>query len=115
MNLVWTDLEVNGPDRDYRLLQHPTIVPLVTVLTVLSIESIEQSEMWQKTGKWWVFLSVPSTLILIIALVLEIDTMLKNTNRTLRLFLQWAERDIGEEQELRNRHQYMEVPGSHGR
>jgi hypothetical protein len=36
------------------LLQHPLMVPFLTIGTVLSIEAIKQSEIW-KTPRWWIF------------------------------------------------------------
>jgi hypothetical protein len=43
------------PEPDFRLLQHPSMVPLLTIGTVLSIEAIKQSDIWQKTSYWWIF------------------------------------------------------------
>jgi hypothetical protein len=43
------------PEPGYRLLQHPTIVPILTICTVLSIESIKQSALWQRTSYWWLY------------------------------------------------------------
>jgi hypothetical protein len=47
-------LVAENPAPNPRLLQHPLMVPILTITTVLAIEAVKQSAIWQKSRYWWV-------------------------------------------------------------
>ncbi len=41
-----------------RFLQHPILVPLLTIGTLLTIDAIKTSDIWLETSQWWLFFSL---------------------------------------------------------
>jgi hypothetical protein len=101
------------PAPDSRLLQHPTMVPILTIGTVLTIEAIKQSETW-KTSEWWLFFVGLIPLGIVIALLLSVSQTPTQLSRTRQQFLQWAELDIEDEQFLRTQRLRTQAHGPHG-
>ena len=101
------------PAPDSRLLQHPIMVPFLTIGTVLTIEAIKQSETW-KTPQRWLFFVGLITLVSVIALVFGVCQNPKELSRTRQQFLQWAELDIEDEQFLRTQRLRTQAHSPHG-
>jgi hypothetical protein len=95
-------------------LQHPLMVPILTIGTVLSIEAIKQSDIWLKTRYWWIFFYGLCFLGWVIAVLHGVSQLPKKSAQKLQQFLEWAERDIEDEQFLRIRRLRAEAPGPYG-
>ena len=101
------------PEPDFRLLQHPIMVPILTIGTVLVIEAIKQSDTW-KTPQRWIFFVRLIMLGMAIALILSVKLDQKQFIRTRQQFLQWAELDIEDDQFLRIQRLRTQALGPHG-
>ena len=103
-----------NPAPNPRLLQHPLMVPILTITTVLAIEAVKQSAFWQKSRYWWFVFFGLYLLGMLITWLHTLSELPRRSIQTLQRFLEWAERDIKDQQFLRIHHLPAEAPGPQG-
>ena len=95
-------------------MQNYTSLPATLITTVLAIEAVKPSAIWQKSPYWWVVFFGLYLLAMLIFWLHTLSELPTQSTQTFQWFLEWAERDIEDQQFLRIRRLPAEASGPHG-